>query len=640
LLLGLGLLAGAVCKAQEPPQSVPPPSSPPPQQDTVEDTTGVRTAAHMDSIKAMYHPDTTRSRAPLAHAPVPTLLEPGQSYRWDREAIDASGAMTLPDLLDKIPGFTGFRAGWLSTPMNGAYLGDIARVRVFVDGIEMDPLDSRLHGLVDLATIQLWEFEEVAVERGASELRVYCRTWRANRVTPTTRADVFTGNQQTNLYKAYYGQRFGPGFATQVGAYQFNNSGSFGGGGNQSSIMLRLGYASGPFSIDAFGNRYTRGRDQLQSGDPTLPITILPDLESQRTDAYIRVGYGDPDRGRPWLQVIAASMSFKNTSPTASSTIPIVTDTTTQFLPTTTTSVDSVNSESQYIASGGFVFAGIRFEGTDRLRVFSSQGNYNSAELRASFDNPILSASGLVQRDAFSEGRPDSAFVNQLYPTLYNSYELTARFSPLPFLRLVGTASRSTPQNLPAALSATQTTARAEGGLKLGDVWVSGGIMTQDTAIVPAPVVYDTTMKTATYGRTTAYIGSIRGRLWKQFYIDASGVDWDKAEPYRPRYEGHAELYLATEWLRQFPRHTFAIKFGTSFDYRSSTVFPATSAPNGAFYTVADSRVYSILAEIRILQGTLSWQLRNANGYPYYLVPGYQMPRQVNIYGLRWSFWN
>ena len=36
-----------------------------------------------------------------------------------------------------------------------------------------------------------------------------------------------------------------------------------------------------------------------------------------------------------------------------------------------------------------------------------------------------------------------------------NSYELAARFSPLPFLRLVGTASRVTPQNLPAALSPT-----------------------------------------------------------------------------------------------------------------------------------------------------------------------------------------
>jgi len=643
LLLGLGLFVGAVCRAQEPPQPVPPPSSVPPQQDTTQDTTGVRSAAHADSIKALYHPDTTRSRAPLAHAPVPPLLEVGRSYRWDRAALDASGALTLTDLLDKVPGFTGFRAGWLSTPMQGAYFGDIARVRVFVDGIEMDPLDSRLHGLVDLATIQLWEFEEVAVERGASELRVYCRTWRANRVTPATRADVFTGNEQTNLYKAYYGQRFGPGFAGQVGAYQFNNTGSFGGGGNQSSIVLRVGYASGPFSIDAFGNRFTRGRDVLQSGNPFLPITQLPDLESQRTDAYVRVGYGDPDHGRPWLQVIAASMSFKNTSPAASATTPIITDTT-QILPISSgSSIDSVNSESQYIASGGFVFAGIRFEGTDRFRVFSTHGNYNSGELRASFENPILSASAFVQRDAYSEGRPDSAFIPASYPTLYNSEELSARFSPFSFVRFVGTASRVTPQNLPSFLSTTQTTARAEAGLKLGDVWFSGGVMTQDTAIVPAPLVYDTTMKMAAYGRTTALIASIRGRLWREIYVDASGVDWDKAEPYRPKYQGHAETYLATEWLRQFPRHTFAVKFGVSFDYRSATEFPAGSAVTAIgqpFYSVADSRVWSVMAEIKILQGTLSWQLRNASGYPYYLVPGYQMPRQVNIYGLRWDFWN
>jgi TonB-dependent receptor-like protein len=634
------LLAPSVCAAQEPPQAVPPPSSVPPQQDTTgEDTSGVARGAKADSIKALYHPDTTRSRAPLAHAPVPPLLEPGQGYRWDRAAIDASGALVLADLLDKVPGFTSFRAGWLSTPMNGAYLGDIAHVRVFVDGIELDPLDSRLHGNVDLATIQLWEFEEVAVERGASELRVYCRTIRANRTTPATRADVFTGNLQTNLYKAYYGQRFGPGFATQVGAYQYNNTGSFGGGGNQSSIYVRVGYASGPFSIDVFGNRYTRGRDQLQTGDPTLPILILPDLESQRTDAYFRVGLGDPDRGRPWLQVIASSMEFKNTSPTT--TQPLITDTTTVFQTTPSTSIDSITTESQYIVSGGVVFAGIRFSGTDRYRVFSTHGNYNSLEARASWDTPILSASGLVQRDAFSEGRPDSVFTTQLSPTLYNSYELAARFSPLPFVRFVGTASRVTPENLPAYLSATTTTARAEAGLRLkSDLWLSGGVMTKDTSIVSAPVVYDTTDRTAAYGRTTAMIASLSGNLFGDIYVNLSGTDWNKAEPYLPKYVGHAEAYLETEWPKQFPRHTFAIKLGVAFDYRSSAMFPSDSAPNRQYYTVADSRVYSVLAEIRILQGVISWQLRNANGYPYYLVPGYQMPRQVNIYGLRWSFWN
>jgi hypothetical protein len=639
ILLGVGVSSKA--HAQEPPQPVPPPSQAPPQPDTTEeDTAAVARGAKADSIKAIYHPDTTRSRAPLAHSQVPPLLDATQSYRWDRAGIEASGALTLSDLLDKVPGFTGFRAGWLSTPMNGAYNGDISRVRVFVDGIEMDPLDSRLHGAVDLSTIQLWEFEDVAVERGASELRVYCRTWRVNRTTPYSQATVVTGNQQTNLYKAFYGQRFGSGFATQVAAYQYNNTGSFGGGGNQSSILVRVGYASGGFSFDAFGNRYTRGRDQLQSSDPFLPITNLPDLESQRTDAYVRLGYGDPDHGRPWLQLIASSLSFKNTSPTGQQGI--VTDTT-QIQPTNGSGVhiDSVVSESQYLVSGGFVFAGIRFAATDRYRVFSSQGNYNSAELRASFENPILSASGLVQRDAYSEGRPDSIFIHQLFPTLYNSYELAARFSPLPFVRFVGTASRSTPQNLPESLSPTTTTARAEAGLRLkSDLWLSGGIMTRDTAVVPAPVVYDTLMKTAAYGRTTAYIASLRGRLWKAIYVDMSGVDWDKAEFYRPRYEAHAEAYLHTEWLRQFPRHTFEVKFGVSFDYRSQTRFPAPDAPNQEFFTVEDSRVYSILAEIRILQGTLMWQLRNANGYPYYLVPGYQMPRQVNIYGLRWSFWN
>ncbi len=630
-MLGLGLIAGAVCyapvcAAQQPPESVPPPSQPPPPLDTGGvDTSGVARGAHADSIKALYHPDTTRSRAPLAHAPVPQLLEPGENYRWDRAQLQSMGIQTMADLLSRVPGFTGFAAGWISTPMNGAYLGDIARVRVFYDGIELDALNNRLRGNQDLATIQLWTLEEVTVERGASELRVYCRSWRANRVTPYSQADVLTGNESTNLYRAYYGQRFGSGEAVQVGATQFNNTGQFGGGGSESSIMVRLGYASGGWSINGFAMRTTRGMDQLQSSDPFLPTTFIPDLESQRTDAYFRVAYGDPDHGRPWFQAIASSMAFKNTSPIG--TQQLVTDTTQLFVaPTATQRIDSVSSESQYVLSGGMTLLGLHLSAADRYRVFGSIANYNTGELRASFDNPVLGASFFVQLNGFTDGRADTSAVASLAPTLFDEEELTVRFSPLPFVRFVGTASRWTPKNLVTNPEPTSTTARLEAGLRLHQgLWLTGGVIRQqDTTVEAAPTVYDTTMQVARIGPSTGIVASLRGRLWRSIYVDMSGIDWNSAQPYRPQYEGRAEAYFQTEWLSHFPRHTFAIKAGGAFDYRSATIFPATSAPNGAFYTVGDTRVYTLLAEIRILQGTLTWQLRNASGYPYFLVPGYQ----------------
>ena len=46
------------------------------------------------------------------------------------------------------------------------------------------------------------------------------------------------------------------------------------------------------------------------------------------------------------------------------------------------------------------------------------------------------------------------------------------------------------------------------------------------------------------------------------------------------------------------------------------------------------------LLEIRIQKGTLWYQLRNALNREYELVPGFTMPRPINVYGVRWEFWN
>ena len=44
--------------------------------------------------------------------------------------------------------------------------------------------------------------------------------------------------------------------------------------------------------------------------------------------------------------------------------------------------------------------------------------------------------------------------------------------------------------------------------------------------------------------------------------------------------------------------------------------------------------------EIRILRAVVSFQQRNLLGYQYSIVPGFEMPRVLAIYGVRWEFWN
>jgi len=584
-----------------------------------------------DSILTSYHPDTTKVKAPITKAEDPLLMTVGPSYHWNRDQLFASGALTLADLLGRIPGFNAFRGGWMSAPMTGTYMGNSARIRIFYDGIEVDPLDPGMRWIHDLATVDLWTLDAVSVERGADELRVYIRTWSVDHTTPTTRADVLTGNQETNLYRAFFGKRFDGGAALQFAAQQFTNVVRFGGGGTGTSLFGRFGWARGPFSFDAVADRYRRGMDPLSrvnfDGTPFVDPG-LPDLEKNWTNAYVRAGLGSPDHCA-WLQVIASSESFRNSSPLAQA-ITVVTPTGTK----TITSADSVNSESQYVAAAGFTRWGIRFSGTERFRVFAGHGTMSSPSARASWESGPLAIQGFAEENA-PTAWPTLDSLNRRKSISSSTEEVTARLNPLPFVSFLGDAARTVYGNV-AGAPPSSLSIRLEAGLRLGSLWFAGGVIRRDSALVQAPSIFDTTYVPAAVGPATGYYGSIRGTLWNLFAADIQGTDWGSAGPYRPKYESRSELSLSTEWLRKFPRHTFHILVAGIVDYTTSVPFPTMS---GTTQYSTGGVVGSTLVELRILHATITWQFRNVNGYPYNLVPGYIMPRQTNLYGVRWDFW-
>jgi hypothetical protein len=220
-----------------------------------------------------------------------------------------------------------------------------------------------------------------------------------------------------------------------------------------------------------------------------------------------------------------------------------------------------------------------------------------------------------------------------------NTEELSVRLTPLPFIALVGAGSRQS-SNGSIGAPPTSTTLRGEAGVELGHLWLSGGVVTIDTQVVAAPRVYDSAFAPAGIGRSTGYFASMRGQIWRAFSVDLWGIHWNSPAPYRPQDQGRGALTFETEWLSRFPKHTFNIKMQAGFEYRSGTTFPTTaSSGEPTLATHLGEDIFALL-EIRVLQGTLTYQLRNASGYNYWTVPGYLMPRSINIYGLRWSFWN
>lgn len=603
---------------------------------TVGDSVARRAAG--DSAAARAPGDTARRltaadtlKAPFARGELPPVADIGSSLRYDRPALFASGALTLADLLERIPGVTTFRGRWVTAPMTAAYLGEIGRVRVFVDGLELDALDVRMGGSPDLSAVQLWPMEDVAIERGASELRVYLRTWRHRRTTPYTRVDVATGDEDTNIYRGFYGKRFRHGEALQIAAQQLSTQvrrSNIGGDGNALSLLARVGIARGRWSVDGFVNRTRRDRSELQPVARADVVAVPPVAALDATDsyAYLRAGYGDPERGF-WAQALAGSLLFSEVAGGGNLADPTGDDEQPASVG------DTTRSRAQYVAALGFTAAGLRVSATNRVRVYDGLTEYSPSG-RVAFERPRVALSLFAERSTLDSRTRTEAL---------------ARVLPVPFFALSGAVSRTgAGQVVGASLdeggelatlrAPAARAARGEASVRVGGLWVGGGVLARDSTILPPPVVFDRSYAAVVEGPATGTFANVQGRLYKDLYADMIGMRWNSGDSYyRPQLQSRARLYLATEWRSRFPSGNFGALLSAMHEYRSNAFFLVDDATLRA---ATQSRVLSTLVEIRIVNAVVSWQFRNILGDRYQTVPGFEMPRPTNVYGVRWEFWN
>ena len=580
-------------------QVVPPPASEvpipvKPKTDSAPDTTQIKT----DTLKAS-----------IGRFADPALYEIGPQYEWNRTQLFATGAFTLVDVLDRIPGLTTFRSGWLSTPQTAMYAGDFQRVRVFYDGVEIDNLDTRTGGVIDLASVPIWSLEHLSIERAANETRIYMRSWRVDNTDPYTRADVATGNEETNLYRGFYGKRFDNGGVLQFAGQQYGvTSPRFAGSGDALSLLTRVGIAKKGWSLDAFMLRHHPTRDmQRPVGESGRPPIL--GLDATYTDAYLRAAIGGVDGG-PWAQLTVASLGYKGTTePNRTIGAEIIADT-----------LERRTSESQYNLSAGMTLGPFRLEALDRLRALGGE-TYNAVSGRADIVSPMGTISGFVERDAFR-----------------NTFKADAgiRAQPLPFLAFSGSIGQSTPLESGIGSPSAGTSLRGEAAVRVFGPWMAAGLIRADNPDGLAPLVYDTLFLPTRAGQVTGKTISIRGPIVAGFGIDAWAAQWDDSVAYLPRYQSRSEINYANDFARRFPRGDFALRVAGIYEYRSHVDFPLAAGDVRA----PVSKTVSALLEIRILRAIISYQQRNIMGYQYSVIPGFEMPRVLANYGVRWEFWN
>jgi len=210
------------------------------------------------------------------------------------------------------------------------------------------------------------------------------------------------------------------------------------------------------------------------------------------------------------------------------------------------------------------------------------------------------------------------------------------RAQPAPFLAVSGSFGQSIPGGSGTGSQPSRTSFRGEGALKLFGPWLSAGLIRTDNPAGVAPLAYDTLFLPTPSRQVTGKTISLRGPIAAGFGIDAWATQWDDSVAYLPRYQSRSEINYANNFLKRFPRGDFELRVAGSFEYRSHVDFPLAA---GDVRTEV-SKTLSALLEIRIMRAVIYYQQRNILSYQYDVIPGFEMPRVLAIYGVRWEFWN
>jgi hypothetical protein len=623
IIVGLGVLAGAVLQqdasAQDTTRTVPRRDTIaripiPPQPDTIvrrdsaargTDTTKVR--ARADSMQARF-----------ARAELPQLVDAGRApLVWPRDSILATGAITLADLLDRVPALTTLRTAWLGLPAAGAYLGDVSRVRIFVDGLELDPAEPRGGDVMDVTRLPIWLLDELRIEQTAGEVRVHARTWEVDRTTPYSRVDVATGDQDTDVFRFFFGRRFGNGLGLQAAVDQYSTTPDRGATNSQTSLFGRVGWAKRDWQADAVVLRQTPHRGVLLDADGAAG---LPALDLTRTEAYVRGGYGSID-GPLWVQVLAGAHGHRYTGvrdPQADSIL-IEVDPVTGDTIRTVITADTSRFVAQYAITAGGAWGPLRASATHRMRVLNGD-TYQTPSGRLGVRLGFLDASATAEaRGIDSVARVDGGL----------------RLMPLRFIRLGGSVAFRDDGRTGGEAGVDW---RGEGALRLLGIWFGGGVMSRAQTRLPAATLFDEGYVATVGPAAQGAFATVQGRIWGPLQADLQGEAWqDEGLAYRPRYQSRADVFLRSNFLERFPSGNFGLYALLRHEYRSAAYFPTV---DGGFERTVGHRMLSGLLEIRILDATLTYQFRNMLATRFRSVPDFDMPRQTQFYGVRWTFWN
>jgi hypothetical protein len=316
-----------------------------------------------------------------------------------------------------------------------------------------------------------------------------------------------------------------------------------------------------------------------------------------------------------WAQAMVSHSSY-TFNPTAAAAI-----TTT----TTTPTADSVNrdttqAELQYVAAAGINRGPLRLSVTARIRHLDSV-TYVTPSVGASYGAGRFGVRGNVEGESIDS---------------LSRADLASEFQVFSAVRIGGAVDRVVDHRKESD-GLTSIDTRVWGGVRIGSMWIDGGVIRRDTAALIAPTLFGAT-GTSFDPWALGLTFHAAGPVWRILSADFSALRWtDTTAVYRPQYQTRSELIVKTTLPDRFPNGNFGLMLSARHEYRSASLIPTgTATPLRA----SGSHELETLLEIRIYAAVVTWQVRDVVGTRNYQAPDYLMPRTTNFYGVRWEFWN
>jgi hypothetical protein len=239
------------------------------QQDTTQaraDSVAVDSAL-VDSVEAqaVRGPDILPVRP---HETPSGPLPPGSRYSFTRDSLLWSGAITLSDLLTRVPGVYVARAGFIGQPEYVQYGGrGGSALEIYWDGVPWTPLGGDTL-FVDAGRIPLTYLRQVDVEVQPARIRVFLVSERHERLDVRSKIRIESGAFKTARYGALFQQRSRNGISVDIAAHFTGTEGpSRAAGSDAFDVWAKLGWTpNGKVGASYQVRRQDLDRDPLGGG--------------------------------------------------------------------------------------------------------------------------------------------------------------------------------------------------------------------------------------------------------------------------------------------------------------------------------------------------------------------------------------